>query len=218
MRRSLARFDPDKVRFFVDEDLAGVGLSLMAARNDVVVGSHDPVKDMVPRKDKDWLPVVALYGWVVITNDRKIRTRPHEAPVALEHGLRCVHVAPNTRDANRWDFIRLIAARWDSIELLCDRDGPVWLEVTNHRVRERDYGPQPQRLPPWERESGRAHSTRSAPALSSRGARGRRTSGFRSIRSPTVLRCPRPGAARRGREPDSGGRTRVRGPETTSHR
>jgi hypothetical protein len=39
----------DEVRFFVDEDLAGFGLAMMQLRDDVVVGSHDPVAELVPR-------------------------------------------------------------------------------------------------------------------------------------------------------------------------
>lgn len=140
-------FDPGTIRYFVDEDLAGVGLSLMAARNDVVLGSHEPVKHLVPAKDSDWIPVVARFGWVVLTNDKHIRTRPHEAPVADQHGLRCAHVAPSARDANRWDFVRLIASRWDSIAALLDRQGPIWLSVTSRRVRELPYRSEPPRVP-----------------------------------------------------------------------
>jgi hypothetical protein len=89
----------DDVRFFVDEDLAGVGLALMGLRDDVVVGGHQPIEEFVPRKDSDWIPVVAGRGWVVITNDRHIRTRPFEAQVAVDNKLRCVHLDPTQRDA-----------------------------------------------------------------------------------------------------------------------
>jgi hypothetical protein len=40
--------DLAEVRFFVDEDLSGVGLGLMRLRNDVVVGGHEPVREFVP--------------------------------------------------------------------------------------------------------------------------------------------------------------------------
>jgi hypothetical protein len=139
----------DEVRFFVDEDLAGFGLAMMQLRNDVVVGSHDPVVELVPRNDPDWIPVVARQGWVVITNDRHIRTRYHEATPAIEHGLRAVHLAPAGRDASRWDFMRLLARHWDRVEDLAARPGPAWLALRGDRHRYLEYRPgEPPRLPP----------------------------------------------------------------------
>jgi PIN like domain len=88
-----AAVDLARVRFSVDEQLAGLGLGLMALRSDIVVASHPPIADF-PRDDPDWIPQVAAHGWVVITNDKHIRTRPGEAEVALQTGLRCVHLAP----------------------------------------------------------------------------------------------------------------------------
>jgi hypothetical protein len=74
----------DDVRFFVDEDLSGLGLGLMCLRNDVAVGGMEPVRELVPRLDRDWIPVVAARRWVVITNDKHLRTRPDEAQLALD--------------------------------------------------------------------------------------------------------------------------------------
>ncbi|WP_414639071.1 hypothetical protein [Actinophytocola sp.] len=141
--------DLDKVRFFVDEDLAGVGLGLMRLRNDVVTGSHEPVKDLIPRKDEEWIPEVARRGWVVITADRHIRTRLCEASAALANQLRCACLRPPARDASRWDFVRLLAAHWDAVEQLCARTNAGWLEVKMLRTRHRDYqAGRPLRLPP----------------------------------------------------------------------
>lgn len=140
--------DLAKVRFFVDEDLSGVGLGLMRLRNDVVVGGHEPVREFVPRRDEDWIPVVADRGWVTITNDRHIRTRPHEAAPAIAHGLRCVHLAPPERNAVRWDFVRLLARHWDAVSALVDNDGPAWLALTRSGATQRPYQPgETPRLP-----------------------------------------------------------------------
>lgn len=139
--------DLDKVRFFVDEDLAGVGLGLMRLRNDVVTGSHEPIKKLVPRKDEEWIPEVAQRGWVVITNDRHIRTRFFEASAALGNQLRCACLRPSGRDASRWDFVRLLAGHWDAVEHLCHSTGPSWLEVRQLRTRRPSYEPgKPPRL------------------------------------------------------------------------
>ncbi|MGH3976000.1 MAG: hypothetical protein ACRDS9_22115 [Pseudonocardiaceae bacterium] len=93
-----AAADLARVRFYVDEQLAGLGLGLMALRSDVVVASHPPIADF-PRDDPEWIPEGAARGWVVITNDKHIRTRPREAEVALHKGLRCMHLAPPVRAA-----------------------------------------------------------------------------------------------------------------------
>ncbi|MGQ0773266.1 MAG: hypothetical protein ACT4NY_02430 [Pseudonocardiales bacterium] len=48
----------------------------MRLRRDVIVGRRVPAIEVVPKDDPDWIPIVAARRWVVITNDRHIRTRP----------------------------------------------------------------------------------------------------------------------------------------------
>jgi PIN like domain len=147
-----AAVDLARVRFYVDEQLAGLGLGLMALRSDIVVASHPPIADF-PRDDPDWIPQVAAHGWVVITNDKHIRTRPGEAEVALQTGLRCVHLAPPARAAIRWDFARLLLRHWDAVDALCAHTGPVWLQLDRRATPwERPYQPgKPPRVPPADR-------------------------------------------------------------------
>ena len=118
--------DLSEVRFYVDENLAGLGLTLRKVRpfRDLVVGSHPPIQHLVPKDDPDWIPDVAGRGWVVITNDKHIRTRPFEAPRAIEVGLRCVHLdPPGAKNPRVWDFLRLVLRHWDHVEALCSRTG-----------------------------------------------------------------------------------------------
>ena len=119
--------DLTRVRFYVDENLAALGLGLMRLRPDLVVASHPPIGSVLPRDDLDWIPAVAARGWVAITNDRHIRTRPLEARAAIGAGLRWVHLAPREPNATRWHFARLLLRHWDAVEALCSRSGPVWL-------------------------------------------------------------------------------------------
>jgi PIN like domain len=138
----------DAVRFFVDEDLAGVGIGLMCLRSDVVVGGQPPARDLVPPLDCDWIPVVADRGWIAITNDKHVRTRYDEAQLAIDHELRCVHLAPGGRDPVRWDFVRLLLRYWDSVEDLLGETGPVWLALRPSGPHRMDYRPgEPPRLP-----------------------------------------------------------------------
>ncbi len=52
-----------------------------------------PVDDLLPQGilDTDWIPIVGV-GWVVISNDRHLRTRPVEAELAVAHKLKVVHL------------------------------------------------------------------------------------------------------------------------------
>jgi hypothetical protein len=139
----------DQARFFVDEDLSGLGIALMRLRRDVIVGGRTPAIEIAPKDDPDWIPVVAARGWVVITNDRHIRTRPGEADQARDMGLLCVCLRPTVNDATPWDFMMVLARHWVRVEELVGRAGPAWLELRGDRVRERPYHPgQPPRLPP----------------------------------------------------------------------
>jgi len=150
-------------RFYVDQDLAGLGLWLMRLRTDVVVATHAPIEDLIPHYDADWIPVVAARGWVAILKDRHIRTRPGEADAALEHGLRCVHLYPKKKDARVWDYGQLLIKHWDAVEALHHRRGPVWLQLDYKHANpyERDY--EPGKLPlvpidPRPRKTARRHA------------------------------------------------------------
>jgi PIN like domain len=139
----------DEARFFVDEDLSGLGIALMRLRRDVIVGRRAPANEVVPKDDPDWIPIVADRGWVVITNDRHIRTRPGEADQARDAAMRRVCLRPTVKDATPWDFMVLLARHWPKVDELDRRNGPVWLELRGDRSRERQYQPgQPPRLPP----------------------------------------------------------------------
>lgn len=80
--------------YFTDENALGLGkLLLREGRDDVVHPGHPALPD-VPRGtlDLDWMPVVAALDLVVLTRDRRIRTRPAELRTYLEHGLRSVWI------------------------------------------------------------------------------------------------------------------------------
>ena len=74
------------LRFFVDETSLGLGKALAIARHDVVHPGH-PDLPSVPRGtlDPDWMPIVSAMGLVVISRDKRIRTKPAElaAPVMV---------------------------------------------------------------------------------------------------------------------------------------
>lgn len=136
------------VKFFVDENLAGLGLALRDVRPvpDVVVASHDPIAGLIPRDDPDWIPAVAARRWVVITNDKHIRTRPTEAPKAVEHRLRVAHLDAGS-PARVWDYLRLLLRHWDDVEALCEHPGPAWLRLDVQRATPTELAYEPGKPP-----------------------------------------------------------------------
>jgi PIN like domain len=76
-------------RFFVDETDLALGKALREIHNDVVYPGHVDLPE-IPRGalDDDWLPVVALSHLVVITRDQRIRYRPVEKRLWMEHKVR----------------------------------------------------------------------------------------------------------------------------------
>lgn len=75
--------------FVVDENLLRFGKALTALRDDLVCFGQPPVVDLLPPGlgDTEWIPVVGNHGWVMVTNDRRMRTRPSEASLAIEHKM-----------------------------------------------------------------------------------------------------------------------------------
>lgn len=82
----------DGVVYFADENCLGLARLLIArGRVDVVHPGHDLLPE-VPREtpDLEWMPIVAKAGLIVVTRDRRIRTRPAELREYRSQGLRSV--------------------------------------------------------------------------------------------------------------------------------
>jgi len=68
-------------------------------------------------KDEDWLPIAGANGWLVITRDKKIRSRPRQRQLIQEHAVGCFIIAQK-RDLTRWEYLRLLARSLDDFERL----------------------------------------------------------------------------------------------------
>ncbi|WP_397219002.1 PIN-like domain-containing protein [Nocardioides terrisoli] len=66
--------------YFTDENTLGLGKLLRrAGRDDVIYPGHEDLPEVpVGTPDLDWMPVVAYRQLIVVTRDRRIRTRPVE--------------------------------------------------------------------------------------------------------------------------------------------
>lgn len=80
--------------YFTDENALGLGkLLCRGGRDDVLYPGH-PALPEVPLGTLDlvWMPLIAARDLVVLTRDRRIRTRPAELRAYLECGIRSVWI------------------------------------------------------------------------------------------------------------------------------
>jgi len=75
------------VEFFADRDLGRYEFPNALRSAGLVVHAHtDHFPPMSP--DHEWLPQAAANGWIVLTNDRKIRSRSLELRAVMSSGAR----------------------------------------------------------------------------------------------------------------------------------
>jgi hypothetical protein len=119
-------------RFFVDENVIGLGRALANARDDVLHPGH-PNLPAVPLRtsDPDWLPVIADLGLVVLTRDKAIRRKAGERELWLGHGLRVVALT-GSKTMSTWEMLELVVRQWTRLEKLIATTGvgPWWAAWT----------------------------------------------------------------------------------------
>ncbi len=124
-------------RFFVDENDLALGRSLAHARRDVLHPGHVRLPE-VPfgTPDAVWLPIIGGLGLVVITRDKKIRSRPAEAELVIAAGVRGF-VLTSAGDLSTWDTLSVLVRQWDALERhLTEHPGGPWLAaLTSQGVR-----------------------------------------------------------------------------------
>jgi hypothetical protein len=133
------------VVYVIDENLLRLGKGILAIRHDTARFGEHPVAELLPQgiEDPDWIPVVGDNGWILITNDRRIRTRPVEAQLAIKHRLKVVHLHGKIGHAPAWEQLTRLTARWEAIERHAERypAGPWWLSVQRNSLVVRGYEP-----------------------------------------------------------------------------
>lgn len=119
------------VVYVVDENVLSLGNGMVAVRRDTARFSRPPVDKLLPRgmADADWIPIVGDRGWVMITNDRRLRTRPVEAELAIAHKLKVVHLYGKIANRPAWDQLTRVTNRWHSIAQQQPIEGPWWLSL-----------------------------------------------------------------------------------------
>ncbi len=65
--------------------------------------------------DEAWLPVAGRERWIVVTRDKKVRSRPGQRELIRKHGVGCFILAQK-RPLTRWDYLKLLTATLDEME------------------------------------------------------------------------------------------------------
>lgn len=81
-----ARFAPV---YFTDENALGLGKLLRrSGRDDVLYPGHEELPEVpLGSTDLEWMPIIGARRLIVLTRDRRIRTRPAELLAYTEHGI-----------------------------------------------------------------------------------------------------------------------------------
>ncbi|HZP26478.1 MAG TPA: hypothetical protein VFB90_05460, partial [Dehalococcoidia bacterium] len=62
-----------------------------------------------------WLPIVGQRGWLVITRDKKIRSRPGERQELVRANVGCF-ILMQKDNPTKWELLRVIVASLDAME------------------------------------------------------------------------------------------------------
>ncbi len=128
--------------FFVDENDLALGKALSARISDVRYPGHPELPD-IPRGTHDdvWLPVVGMRGLVVITRDQRIRYRPLERAMWMEHAVRGF-VLTGRKSQSTAASLEILLRHWRRIDATIARRpvGPWMYSVTSDRVAELTLG------------------------------------------------------------------------------
>jgi hypothetical protein len=106
-------------RWFLDENSLAVALALQHVRGDITwPGAPD---GLIPAgaTDTTWRPLIGSTGLIVLTRDKRIRTRPVEHEALLDHDVRACFLTSGG-NLDLFTQLRLLLQHWDAIETLVD--------------------------------------------------------------------------------------------------
>jgi PIN like domain len=66
--------------------------------------------------DTIWIPEVARRGWILVTRDKRIRTRPLEIEALIRTGLP-TFIFTQKNDPDMWGWVELIVKRWAEMKV-----------------------------------------------------------------------------------------------------
>ncbi|QWC84577.1 hypothetical protein KLP28_13520 [Nocardioidaceae bacterium] len=111
--------------YFTDENTLGLGkLMRSLGREDVLYPGHDRLPE-VPRgsPDLDWMTVIGERELIVLTRDRRIRSRPAERRAYWQHGIRSVWIGAK-QDLGPADQLQLFLRHEKRLKREITKRGP----------------------------------------------------------------------------------------------
>lgn len=134
-----------KVGYYFDANILGPAKVISKLRPDVTFPGdpggvvHKRQRGPCPitvteTKDREWIPIVASKGWIVITHDRKIYYRAAERQAVLECGAKIFTIV-GTGNLGTWAQLELLMTRWRDIEKLGSQKGPFIYVVYRTSIR-----------------------------------------------------------------------------------
>ncbi len=124
-------------RFFVDENDLALGKALAHLYGNVVFPGHADLPE-VPRQslDDEWLKAIGAQRLVVITRDQRIRYRPVERRMWVDHRVRGFVLTGRTSQSTT-DSLTVLKKHWGQIESIVASEprGPWMYTVTQVGLR-----------------------------------------------------------------------------------
>jgi PIN like domain len=66
-------------------------------------------------KDREWIPEIGAREWLVVSKDKKIRTRPEERRAVKENNVGCF-ILNYKQPLTRWEILKLVSSTLDEME------------------------------------------------------------------------------------------------------
>jgi len=120
--------------YFTDENALGLGKLLhRAGRDDVLYPGHPDLPEVpLGTLDLEWMPLVGARQLIVLTRERRIRTRPIELAAYHEYGIRSVRIG-SKRDLSPQDQMDVMLRHEQRIEREAIKLGPgPWALLLTH--------------------------------------------------------------------------------------
>jgi hypothetical protein len=103
------------VKFLADENISPVLVEIIRKLGDRSLSSIHRYSDYLGTPDEHWVPLATKREYIIVTCDRRMLIK-HGISQALETtGARCIFLARNFADANRWNQALWLIRYWPKI-------------------------------------------------------------------------------------------------------